>query len=95
MDFRFEWDAAKAGRNLLRHGVHFRDAVTAFADPLSITIGDPAHSEREERLLLLGRAASGRLLVVVHTERGGVIRIISARPASRRESRKHEQEPEW
>ena len=95
MDFRFQWDAAKAERNLRRHGVHFRDAVTAFADPLSITVADPVHSEREERLLLLGRSASGRMLVVVHTERGGVIRIISARLASRRESRKYEQETGW
>ncbi len=95
MDFRFEWDAAKAEANLRRHWVHFRDAVTAFADPLSVTIADPAHSEREERLLLLGRSASGRLLVVVHTERAEVVRIISARSASRRENRKYEQETGW
>jgi hypothetical protein len=95
MDFRFEWDTAKAEANLWKDRVHFRDAVTAFADPLSVTVADAAHSEWEERLLLLGRSASGQLLVVVHTERDDVVRIISARPASRRESRKHEQETGW
>jgi uncharacterized DUF497 family protein len=95
MDLRFEWDSAKAERNLRKHGVHFREAATAFADPLSITIADPTHSGWEERLVLLAHSASGRLLAVAHTDRGDVIRIISARLASRREGRKYAKEAAW
>jgi uncharacterized protein len=53
---------------------------------LSLTIPDPEHSLREERYITMGKAFTGKLLVVVHTERGNNIRIISARPASRREA---------
>lgn len=63
-----------------------------FRDPLSLTISDPDHSEREGRFLLLGRSSSGRLLVVTHTERGEAVRIISARAASRRERRDYEED---
>jgi uncharacterized protein len=72
--------------------VTFREASTAFADPLSVTIDDPDHSEYEDRFLLIGRSDSGRLLVVAHTERPQAVRIISARPASRREWRDYELE---
>lgn len=63
-----------------------------FADPLSITIPDPDHSFDEERLILLGLSQRGRLLVVVHTERGEAIRLISARLAMPRERKTYEEE---
>jgi uncharacterized DUF497 family protein len=93
MDIRFDWDLEKAEANARKHGVSFMEALTAFGDPLSLTVADPGHSEREERSLLLGRSVSDRLLVVTHVERGGVIRVVSARLASRRERRKYEEEP--
>lgn len=92
MELRFEWDPAKDDANARKHGVTFHEASTAFGDPLSITIADPDHSESEERFLLLGRSTGGRLLSVSHTERQDAIRIISARPATRREWRKYEEE---
>lgn len=64
---------------------------TAFGDPLSITIDDPNHSQDEDRQLLLGMTHTGRLVVVVHTDRDDAIRLISARVATPRERRSHEQ----
>ena len=87
----FEWDANKAGLNLVKHGVHFEEAATVFGDPLSATIFDPAHSQAEDRFIVLGRSHLDKLLVVVHTERGDNIRIISARHASRRERKQYEE----
>ena len=79
---RFEWDGAKAADNLARHGVSFEEAATVFRDPLSQTGRDPDHSIDEERFVVFGVSARGRLLVVAHTERGDTIRIISARAAT-------------
>ena len=93
MALLFEWDRKKAERNLKVHGVSFDEASTAFHDPLSSAIGDPLHSEDEERYVLLGRSHRGRLVVVVHTERGDRIRLISARLATNRERKKYEEEP--
>ena len=87
----FEWDADKASRNLRKHGISFEEALTAFADSLSMTVPDP-DSEAEERFLLLGLSLRARLLVVVHAERSDNIRIISARPATRQERRRYEEE---
>ena len=81
---------AKARSNLAKHGVGFQEASTIFGDPLSLTIPDPEHSLSEERYITVGRAFSGKLLVVVHTERGDNIRIVSARRASRRERKFYE-----
>jgi uncharacterized protein len=92
MAYRFEWDPVKAAANLQKHGIGFDEAATVFGDPLSVTIPDPLHSESEQRFLLLGVSARGRLLVVVHTERGETVRIISARAATRVERRKYEEE---
>jgi uncharacterized DUF497 family protein len=86
----FEWDRDKAVRNHKKHGVSFEEAVTVFYDPLSATFGDPDHSAVEERLITVGYSAQGRLLVVCHTERLGVVRIISARGATAGERRRHE-----
>ena len=93
MPLRFEWDAAKAAANLAKHGVSFQEASTAFGDPLTRVVPDPRHSVGEERLALLALSARGRLLAVMFTERerGEVIRIISARLATRRERRDYEE----
>ena len=66
---------------------------TIFADPLSATINDPLHSLEEERFVTIGRSRNQRLLAVVHTDRGDVIRIISAREATRQERRDYEENP--
>jgi uncharacterized protein len=90
MPLTFEWDSRKAQSSLAKHGIGFEEASTIFGDPLSLTIPDPEHSFREKRYVTMGLAFTGKLLVVVHTERGNNIRIISARPASRRERRFYE-----
>lgn len=91
MPLSFEWDENKARTNLAKHGVSFEEAATAFGDPSSLTIADLVHSESENRFIVLGTSHRGKLLVVVHTERGDNIRIISARAASRRERRQYEE----
>ena len=88
----FEWDLHKAEANLEKHAISFEEATTVFGDPLSLTISDPDHSDDEQRFILLGQSYAGRLLVVVHTERGAGIRIIGARLATRRERVSYEQE---
>lgn len=91
MALSFEWDEGKAKKNLIKHGVSFEEASTVFEDPLSLTIADPLHSDEEDRLVTLGESTDGRPLVVVFTERGDNIRIISARRASRRERKDYEE----
>ena len=86
----FEWDPDKADRNLSKHGVSFAEASTTFGDPLSVTISDPLHSEAEERFVLFGMSDLGRLLAVVHTDREGTTRIISARLMTRHEREQYE-----
>jgi uncharacterized DUF497 family protein len=92
MALEFVWDPAKAAANLRKHGVSFPEATTAFADPNSLTVPDPDHSATEERLILLGLSTRSRLLIVAHTERGDVIRLISARKATRKERITYEEE---
>jgi hypothetical protein len=94
MALLFEWDRKKARRNLEKHGASFDEASMVFQDTMSITISDPLHSEGEERFVLLGYSHRNRLLVVVHTERGGRIRIISARRATRKERLRYEEKRE-
>ena len=91
MPLQFEWDDSKAKLNVAKHGVSFEEASTVFGDPLSLTISDPAHSQAEDRFILLGHSHRQRLLVVVHTERGDKIRLISARRASRNERKQYEE----
>ena len=83
-NLRFEWDPAKAKRNLQVHGVSFEEAETVFSDEQAILLPDPDHSSEEDRFLLLGFSLGLRVLVVVHCYREDetVIRIISARKAS-------------
>ncbi len=91
MGLRFEWDPDKAQANLDKHGVSFEEALTVFGDTLSLLIPDPDHSSEEVRFLLLGQSLPGRLIVVAHTEAGGIIRLISARRATRHERRDYEE----
>ncbi len=86
----FEWDREKARENLKKHGVDFADAALVLEDEFALTLEDWA-SESEERFITLGRRPVGDLLVVVYTWRGESVRIISARRATRRESRKYEE----
>ena len=86
----FEWDPIKAKKNLEFHGISFDEASTVFKDTLSSTIFDPLHSEDENRYVIIGISFRNRLLVVVHTERGDKIRIISARKAIKRERKNYE-----
>ena len=86
-DLDFEWDAAKAAANEEKHGVTFDEAKTVFGDPYARSRPDPLHSSDEDRWITLGFSDDARLLVVVHTDRGEVVRIISARPATGREWR--------
>lgn len=92
MAIEFEWDPAKAARNLRRHDVDLPEAATVFADPRSITVADPDHSLDAERPIILGSSARGRVLVVMFSERSGRVRIISARLAIRRERAAYEEE---
>ena len=91
MPLSFEWDDAKAKSNLAKHGVAFEEASTVFGDPLALTISDPAHSQTEDRFIVLGHSHLRKLPVVVHTERGDNIRIVSARRASRQERKSYEE----
>jgi hypothetical protein len=96
MRFEFDWDPAKARSNREKHGVSFDQAMGVFADPLALSRLDDDQSAGEERWITLGMAGAGRLLLVVHThiEISGdriAIRIISARPATRRETRQYEE----
>ncbi|MBN8598258.1 MAG: BrnT family toxin [Planctomycetes bacterium] len=83
----FDWDDAKAASNLRKHGVSFGEAQTVFADPGAITLYDEEHSQSEDRFVTLGISTVGRLLVVAHTDDGDSIRIISARKATRKETK--------
>lgn len=94
MGLLFEWDKKEARQNIKMHGIFFDEASTAFRDPLSKTIADPLHSKGEERLVLIGESLRGRLLVVVHTERGDRVRIISARLATNKERLGYEENEE-
>ena len=91
MPLLFEWDEKKAQQNIRKHGASFKEAATVFGDLLSLTIEDPLHSDEEDRFVTIGESFRRRILVVVHTERGSNIRIISARTATRRERRTYEE----
>ncbi len=88
---RFDWDEAKAERNLAKHGVSFQEAGTIFNDTLGWTYPDELHSEFERRWITVGLSDERRLLVVAHTAKGQTIRIINAREATRKERRFYEE----
>ncbi|MCL5257409.1 MAG: BrnT family toxin [Chloroflexi bacterium] len=91
MGLIFEWDNRKAKSNEEKHGISFPEGASVFRDALSLTIADPFHSEIEGRFITVGRSVNDRLLVVVHSERGDNIRIISARLATRQERVNYEE----
>jgi hypothetical protein len=88
---QFQWDAEQAAINRRKHGVTFEDASSVFGDPLALTFRDPDHSSGESRFLTFGVSQAGVVLVVAHTQRGRVIRLISARRATRAERRIYEE----
>ena len=85
----FVWDPNKAIANIEKHGIDFADAATVFDDFNAVTINDPDYDE--QRFITIAKDAFGRILVVAYTWRGDIIRIISARKATKRE-RKHDEE---
>jgi uncharacterized protein len=89
---KFEWDTKKACSNLRKHKVSFEEAATALKDPMAATGCDPDHSVGEERFVTFGVSERGRLLVVAHTEENDILRIISARVASKGERKIYEED---
>ncbi len=94
MDYNFEWDPAKARKNLAKHKVDFDRAAQVFLDPYMLSIVDEEHSESENRWITIGRDSTAVLLVVIHTfqeidTETLSVRIISVRKATRKESRQY------
>jgi uncharacterized protein len=87
----FKWDPRKAVANLKKHRIDFHEAVTVLNDTLSTTFPDADQSSVEPRFVTIGMSTRGRILVVVHTEEGDTVRIISARQATRNERRFYEE----
>ena len=87
----FGWDAKKAASNLRKHHISFREAAMVFNDVLAFTYDDSAHSHGEPRYVTIGMSNQGRVLVVAHTTRGELVRIISARKATRPERKTYEE----
>ena len=87
----FEWDPAKATGNVRKHRVSFHEAATVFGDFLGATVADPDHSIDERRFITVGLSRRGRLLMVSHADRGGLVRIISARTLTINERRVYEE----
>lgn len=87
----FEWDDTKAASNLAKHGVSFEEALTVFDDPLAAIFDDEAHSLGEIREIIIGRSDLDRLVLVAFTDRNDVVRLISARLATRREREDYEE----
>jgi uncharacterized protein len=88
---RFDWDENKAVSNRSKHGVSFEEAKTVFDDPLYVDFYDPAHSDEEDRYLIVGESSQRRLLIASYTERGNLIRLISAREVTRTERKVYEE----
>ncbi len=86
---KFEWDEAKEISNRRKHGISFEEAQSVFYDEFAIQFFDEENSVSEDRFLMLGFSDEARLLIVCHCERnqGSVIRIISARIATKNEAK--------
>ena len=91
-NLRFDWNQRKNLSNQAKHGVSFEEARTAFYDEYARLLADPDHSEEEDRFILLGLSITLRLLIVCHCHRESdeVIRIISARKATRQEQNEYQ-----
>jgi uncharacterized DUF497 family protein len=84
---KFDWDPRKAELNLKKHKISFEEAMAVFFDPLAKITGDPDHSDDEHRQILIGYSHTRKLLFVIHVfhESKEIVRIISARKATKRE----------
>ena len=92
MSVQFEWDDQKAKANLKKHIVSFDEASSVFGDPVAKIFDDEEHSAEETREIIVGHSISNRLLLVSFTERGrDLVRIISARVATRNERKSYEE----
>ncbi len=93
-DLKFNWDKSKAALNKKKHGVSFEEAVTVFYDEDALEFHDPDHSEHEDRFFMVGLSFRTRILLVSHCirESESLIRIISARKATKQEARKYWEE---
>jgi uncharacterized DUF497 family protein len=92
MSVKFEWDDDKAKINLKKHKISFDEAITVFADPFAKIFYDEGHSDEENREILVGHSIANRLLLISFTERGqDLIRIISARIATKNERKAYEE----
>lgn len=90
-DIKFEWDNNKARTNIEKHGITFHEASTVFSDENAILFDDPEHSMEEERFMLLGMSSQAKMLIVCHCYRSAndIIRIISARKATKTETQQY------
>lgn len=91
MKLTFEWDESKSKTNLRKHSVGFDEGKTIFNDPFLLTFPDMDDSVDEERYISIGLSDRDRILVLIHTDRQGIIRIISCRKATVRERRYYEE----
>ncbi len=94
MSLKFEWDRKKAKSNLSKHRVSFEEALTVFGDPLARIFDDEDHSIEEHREIIIGHSVKGRLQVVCFTAQEDLVRIFSARKATRRERKGYEENVE-
>lgn len=92
MDLDIEWDEDKAMQVAAQRGLTFADASWVFLDPLALTVSDPSNSTLEVRYATIGTTRTGQLVVVIHTDRGRRIRIITAWPATPAERRTYERQ---
>lgn len=97
MQFNFEWDPAKARMNLLKHKISFENSAETFLDPLAVSIYDNTQSLQEDRWITMGKDRTGKILLVIHTflEQQTdlcLVRIISARRATKNETKQYEGE---
>ena len=89
---KFAWDPQKASSNLRKHGISFDEAVTVFKDPLAYIFDDMEHSQDEHREIIIGMSKLRRMLLVCFVERQeDIVRLISARPATRIEINDYEE----
>jgi len=91
MRITFEWDEEKAKKNLQKHKINFAEAKTVFNDPFLLTFPDREYPGNEKRFINIGNSVNERVLIVIHTERGSNIRIISCRKATRTERKVYEE----
>lgn len=85
-----EWDDDKASSNETKHNISFEEAKTVFTNPLAVIFGDEKHLDDENREIIIGHSQKNRLLLVSFTERSNVVRVISARKATRQERKEYE-----